>query len=203
MTRIVLCEGPDAAETALLQDGHYVLRLALPRGPMAPLMAWQARRTAETYRPDCLMAAPDDHQAAGLARQLGIPLLPVPADHGFLLERSLPAAFRPHPLPGLGAPGAVLLPGIVIVHDEASADLADCLAAGCAIVAPDTAAMRAILGPDCALYHGPADTTARDSLVAALQADASRCQALGQAARARFDARHALARTALRAAAGS
>jgi hypothetical protein len=203
MTRIVLCDGPDAVETALLQDGHPVLRLVLPRGPMAPLTAWQTRRTAESYRPDCVMAAPNDPQAAGLARQLGVPLLAVPSDHGFLLERALPAAFRPFPLPGVGASGAVLLPGIVIAHDAAQAVLADCLAAGCAIVAPDTSAMRAMFGPDGALYHGPADTAARDSLVAALQADASRCQALGQAARARFDARHALARAALRAAAGT
>jgi hypothetical protein len=200
MSRILLCDGDDALEIALLQAGHHVLRLSLPRGAIGALTIWPARRAAEAFRPDCLIAAAQHKPALSLARQLGVLHLPPPEDVAFLLPRGLPAPFRPSGAAIAGSPGTVLPPDVVVIADEAPGILADCLAMGCAIVAPDTPALRSLLGPDAALFHEPASLSDRDRLCDDLLADPSRRARLGQAARALFEARHAAACAMLAAA---
>ncbi len=90
--KILLCTPNPDLETALLQEGHHVLRLPIPRGPIA---AWQTRRTAAAFTPDALIANPDDPRAATLATQLAIRLIPPPPDTDYLLDTGLPAPFFP------------------------------------------------------------------------------------------------------------
>ncbi len=196
MSRVVLYDAAPWVETAVLQAGHQVLRLTQPRGGWAGLTKWRSGRTAQAFMADCVMAA-DGAEAAALARTLGVARIDMPGDSAFLLPRHLPLPFRAT-APLMAGPPGPILPDIAMVRDEKPDVLAGCLAAGCAVVAPDTPAMRRAFGPRAALYHDPSDPAAVERLANELLADPARCETLRQAARAEFEARHAAARAALR-----
>jgi hypothetical protein len=215
MTRVLLCLADEALETALLQDGHRVRRLLLETGALARLTGWSMRRSAAAFGADAVLAAAADTAAAEFAGQSGLPCLVPPADTAFLLDAFLPAPFRATPtapvvaIAGASEPGALTLPadgGFLVPPDIAvlaagpAAMLAGWMAAGCAIVAPDTEAVRAYVAGDVtALLYPPDDTPARKAAVQRLLADDGLRNRLSASARAAFEARHAAARAALRA----
>lgn len=203
MSRILLCGTAPEVETALLQDGHSVLALALSTGKLAALTGWQARRAVVAFHPDRILAPAEDRQAAALAGQLGITPAAPPESSAYLLAQHLPAPFFDGRTLIVGPPGAMLIPpDIAVITDEPPDVLVDCLAAGCAVVAPDTVAIRALLGDTAALLHVPGDIVARDRLVAVLSGDPALCRSLRLRARATYEARHLAARAALRMVAG-
>jgi hypothetical protein len=218
VSRVLLLLPSAALETALLQDGHAVRRLDLPAGPLAVVAAWSARRAARTFTPDCIVAGAGDDAAAHLAEQLGCRLALPPADDGYLADPFLPTPFRHHDTPpslGVvgGAAGAITLPAdgqflvppdIAVLADGPPAALPRWMAAGCAIVAPDTAAVREHLREgETALLHAPGDAAAGMALAHGLIVDPDLWDRLAMAARRDFEIRHLAARDALREAVGS
>ncbi len=202
MTRIVVCDVEAAVETALLQAGHPVLRVTLPRGPLAALLPSGARRAAEAFGADCLMAGAETPQGVGLAGQLGVRHVVAPTDAAFLLDRALPGPFFVDRPVVIGAAETMEVPvDIAVIGAAAGEQVAACMAAGCAIVAPDDVRWRMLLG-EAALFHDAALPGAREAAVARIEDDPALRRRLGAAARGAFEARHRAAREALLKAAG-
>lgn len=201
--RVLLCtqgRAGEALQTALLQDGHHVHRLAQPAGPLAALAAWQARRAATAFRPDLVLDLPGT-DAAALAARLGVRFAAFEDDPSFLLDRFPPAPFEPAtgPVPTLGLAAIELSPehaalpvarvsidpaageiglgrcDIVLLGEAAGHLLADCMAAGCAVATPAS--------------------------LARLATDPDERHRAARHARQEFEARHHAARAALRQAA--
>ena len=200
MTRIVVCDVEAAVETTLLGAGHPVLRVQLPRGALALLLPSAARRAAEAFKPDCLMVDTETPQTLAFAAHLGVRHITAPPDAAFLLDRRLPAPFFTGRPPLTGPAETMTVPlDIALISTATIAQVADCMAAGCALLAPDTPAWRAMLGP-AALFHDPANPAAAETTAARIAHDPLLRQHLGEAARTEFETRHRAARTALLAA---
>ena len=200
MSRIVVCDVAAAVETALLRAGHPVLRVNLPRSALALLLPSPARRAAEAFQADCLMVDAETPQTLAFAAQLGIRHIVAPADAAFLPDRRLPAPFFAARPPITGPAETMTMPlDIALISDAAAAQVADCMAAGCALVAPDKAVWRAMLGP-AALFYDAAQPGAQAAATARVENDPTLRQRLGEAARTAFEARHQAAHAALVAA---
>ena len=199
-------------EIALLRAGHQVRTMPPADGALAGLAAWPARRAVAAFEPERIVAAPGDAEAARMAARLGAPLLAPPDDTPFLADPFLPPPFRAtgwppvvalsqhgkaaSPFAPLPADGRFLIPpDIVVLGPLPAAALPHWMAAGCAIVAPDSKAVRRYLTPMIAVLH----PTGADPVPLALDLvrDTEARRRLAEAARAAFETRHDAALAAI------
>ncbi len=224
MARILLCVEDDALQTALLRQGHQVFRTTLPKGGLAVMAQWQFRRLVAGFRPDFLLGAAGDAQAADTARQLGARFAAPPGDVAFLADHWLSPPFIATPaLPAIvygggvvplaieGAERGVLhgegmppvAPEIAALGSAAPGLLAGMMGAGAVVVAADLGEVRRYVADGLTGHVYPAgDMAALGGLLRGLVDDAARRKKMAAAARAAFLARHRAAHAALRDAFG-
>lgn len=212
MARILLCVDDAMLETALLCHGHTLRRASLPKGGLAVMALWQFRRAVAGFRPDFLLAAAGDANAADTARQLGTRLAEPPADAAFLADHWLSAPFvatppRPTilyggglvPLTIEGADRAVLtgpamppLPPEIAALGTATPDLvAGLMGAGAVVVVAEAPGMRNLVADGITGHlFPPGDLASLTMLLRGLVEAPERRRKMALAARAAFLTRH-------------